>query len=122
MSKNCRMLQSYLALKGLRLHIRMLCLIIGSCSTAVTYVTVTDNSFFRYMVTFNSLKQKPLYHEQTVSYETILMNLTTVLPAKSDSDIILCLQLLSKTSTCTYQCESNADMINIQVILDSKSL
>ena len=54
------------------------------------------------MVTFNSLKQKPLYHERTVSYVTILMMFTTALPAKNDIDIILCLQLLSKTSTCTH--------------------
>ena len=28
---------------------------------------------------------------------------TTVLPTKSDSDVILCLELLSKTQTCTLQ-------------------
>ena len=29
------------------------------------------------------------------------MNITTVVPTKSDSDVILCSQLLSKTFTCT---------------------
>ena len=29
------------------------------------------------------------------------VNIPTVMPTKSDSDVILCLQLLSKTLTCT---------------------
>ena len=29
------------------------------------------------------------------------METSTVLPTKSDSDVILCLELLSKTQTCT---------------------
>ena len=38
------------------------------------------------------------------SYNTIEnTNVTTVVPTKSDSDTILCFQLLSKTLTCTLR-------------------
>ena len=30
-----------------------------------------------------------------------MINIVTVLPTKNDSDVIFCLQLLSKTFTCT---------------------
>ena len=33
--------------------------------------------------------------------ETMAGDTCTVLPAKSDSDVVFCLQLLSKTLTCT---------------------
>ena len=37
----------------------------------------------------------------TVFTQTLVINNTTVLPAKSDSEVIFCLQLLSKTFTFT---------------------
>ena len=40
-------------------------------------------------------------HVTLDAYDTMCCHVTTVVPAKSDSDVILCLQLLSKTLTCT---------------------
>ena len=34
-------------------------------------------------------------------------DMTTVVPTKSDSDVIFCLQLLSKTLTCTLHLSEN---------------
>ena len=46
----------------------------------------------------------PLIYSYNISHRNILNALIagiTVVPTKSDSDVILCLQLLSKTLTCT---------------------
>ena len=48
-------------------------------------------------ITPSHLLSKQLMHLPTFSSQD------TVLPAKSDSDIMFCLQLLSKTLTCTLQ-------------------
>ena len=40
-----------------------------------------------------------IFHK--VGYYFCLIRISTVVPAKSDSDVIFCLQLLSKTLTCT---------------------
>ena len=44
----------------------------------------------------------PWWHTFISLFELLIIRVkTTVLPAKSDGDVVFCLQLLSKTSTCT---------------------
>ena len=45
------------------------------------------------------IKHTEYMHSHCIVYKT--EGLTTVLPAKSDSDVVFCLQLLRKSLTCT---------------------
>ena len=49
----------------------------------------------------SSAKCHPFFLADRIYKKILLPDIPTVMPTKSDSDVVFCLQLLSKTSTCT---------------------
>ena len=67
----------------------------------VTFEQFSFNLCLRLTSPNYALMRCRLYSNQKVKYYVPVQVAATVMPTKSDSDVILCLQLLSKTLTCT---------------------